>query len=143
MKEKIVAPCGIDCFNCEVYEDNVTPQLQERLSLMTKLPKDQISCAGCTADNQCLFLKIQNKSCKTRDCAHEKMVDYCFNCSDFPCDLLMPIADGAAKYPHNIKLFNLCTMQRIGVEKWIDQAKNIRHTYFTKVFLIGDGGRKD
>jgi hypothetical protein len=22
-KEKSIAPCGIDCFNCEVYEDNI------------------------------------------------------------------------------------------------------------------------
>ncbi|MCX8131496.1 MAG: DUF3795 domain-containing protein [Clostridia bacterium] len=143
MKEKIVAPCGIDCFNCEVYEDNVTEAMQERLSSLTKIPKEQISCKGCIDGNICLFLKIQGKSCKTLECIQEKKVDYCFNCSTFPCDYLMPLADGAAKYPQNIKLYNLCMMKRIGIEAWKEQAQDIRNTYFTKPIVIGEGGHRE
>lgn len=88
---KIIAPCGIDCFNCEMFEENVT---------------------------------------------------YCFECNDFPCELLMPLADGASKFPQNIKLFNLCLMKKIGVEKWAEQSGDIRKTYFTKKIQIGEGGSK-
>ncbi|MCP3686197.1 MAG: hypothetical protein GY861_26420, partial [bacterium] len=29
------------------------------------------------------------------------------DCDDFPCHFLAPVADGASKYPHNMKLYNL------------------------------------
>ncbi|KUO49790.1 MAG: hypothetical protein APF76_00675 [Desulfitibacter sp. BRH_c19] len=143
MKQKIIAPCGIDCFNCELFEDNVTEELQTRLSSSTKIPKDKITCNGCIDGNVCLFLKIQGKSCKTRDCANEKGVNYCFNCDTFPCEYLMPLADGADRFPHNIKLYNLCLMKTIGIDAWVEKASDIRKTYFTKRIVIGEGGSKE
>lgn len=143
MKQKIVAPCGIDCFNCEVYEDNVTEELQTRLSIMTKIPKEKITCSGCIDGNICLLLKIHGKNCKTLDCVEKKGVDYCFNCDTFPCEYLMPLADGANKYPHNMKMYNLCLIKRIGIEAFIDRASDIRKTYYTKSILIGEGGSKE
>ena len=143
MERKIVAPCGIDCFNCEMYEDNVTEEIQSRLSGITKIPKENITCKGCVDGSVCLLLEAQGKSCKTRDCADKKGVKYCFECNDFPCDYLMPIADGANKFPQNIKLFNLCLMKRIGVDAWIEKAGDIRKTYFTKSIVIGEGGSKE
>ncbi|HYE81942.1 MAG TPA: DUF3795 domain-containing protein [Clostridia bacterium] len=142
MKKKIVAPCGIDCFNCEAFEDNVTDEFQTRLSAIAKVPKEEISCKGCVDGNICLFLKMQGKHCKTADCAREKGVDYCFNCDTFPCGYLMPLADEAKKYPHNIKLYNLCLMKKIGIEAWSEQAGDIRQTYFNKKIVIGEGGGK-
>jgi hypothetical protein len=143
MERKIIAPCGIDCFNCEMFEDNVTEEFQTRFSVIMKIPKERITCKGCTDGNICLILKVQGKNCKTRDCADKKRVNYCFECDVFPCDYLMPIADGANKYPHNIKLFNLCQMKRIGIDTWIEKAGDIRKTYFTKSFAIGEGGSKE
>jgi len=140
--KKIIAPCGIDCFNCEMFEDNVTEEFQARLSAMTKIPKEKISCEGCNDGNICLFLKMQGKRCKTVDCVKEKGVDYCFQCDTFPCEYLMPIADGADKFPQNIKLYNLCQMKRIGVDTWAEKAGDIRKTYFTKKMQIGEGGSK-
>lgn len=143
MKQKIIAPCGIDCFNCEVFEDNVTEELQTRLSAKTNIPKEKITCKGCIDGNICLFLKIQGKSCKTLDCVKEKGVDYCFNCDTFPCEHLMPLANGADKFAHNMKLYNLCLMKKIGMDAWAGKAMNIRKTYFGKDFNIGEGGRED
>lgn len=138
--KKIVAPCGIDCFNCEMFEDNVTDQFQSYLSEKTNIPKEMIRCKGCTEGNICLLLKLGGKSCKTADCAREKGVEYCYECDVFPCENLMPIADGAQKYPHNMKLYNLCRMKRIGIEAWTEEVGNIRKTYFSKTFGIGEGG---
>lgn len=140
MNNKVVAPCGIDCFNCELFKDNVTDEFQTRLSGNTKIPKDQISCKGCVDGNICLFLKINGQTCKTLDCVKEKGVDYCFECNDFPCAFLMPLANGAEKFPQNIKLYNLCMMKKIGIERWKKQAKWIREIYFSKKIVIGEGG---
>jgi len=141
--KKIVAPCGIDCFNCEMFEDNVTEEFQTRLSASTQIPKEEITCKGCIDGNICLFLKMQGKTCKTYDCTKEKGVDYCFECDSFPCEFLMPLADGANKFPQNIKLYNLCQMKKDGIDEWIKMAGDIRNTYFTKKIEIGEGGSKE
>ena len=143
MKRRIIAPCGIDCFNCELFKDKVTEELQTRLSGTTKIPKEKITCKGCVDGNICLFLNMQGKNCKTADCAKEKGVDYCYECNAFPCEYLMPIADGAAKYPHNIKLFNLCQMKRLCIDFLAEKAGDIRNTYYTKKMVIGTGGSKE
>ena len=143
MVKKIIAPCGIDCFNCELYEENVTEEMQARLSAAIKIPKEKITCKGCVGENQCLFVDLEGRQCSTKACTNNKGVDYCFQCDTFPCAHLMPLADGADKFPQNIKLYNLCLMKRIGVEAWIEQVADIRKTYFTKKIRIGDGGIKE
>ncbi|PKM80708.1 MAG: hypothetical protein CVU89_12275 [Firmicutes bacterium HGW-Firmicutes-14] len=30
--KELASPCGIDCFNCEVYEDNITGKMREYLA---------------------------------------------------------------------------------------------------------------
>ena len=52
---------------------------------------------------------------------------------------LMPTANGANIYPHNTKLYNLCTMQRIGVQEWCKISEDIKNKYFTTEFEIGKG----
>lgn len=142
MEFKIVAPCGIDCFNCEMYEKNVTEVFQERLAEMFKVSKEQISCKGCKDGNQCLLLDLQGEKCKTLECVNEKGVDYCFMCSDFPCEKLMPMADRASTHPHNFKLYNLCMMKKLGVEAWLDMADEVRYKYFNQKMSIGRGGSR-
>ncbi|MBN2851400.1 MAG: DUF3795 domain-containing protein [Clostridia bacterium] len=142
MKKKVVAPCGIDCFNCELYEENVTEEFRLRIAAATHIPKEKISCAGCINGNQCLFLELEGKKCKTLCCVEQKKVDYCFQCDSFPCEYLMPLSDNAGKFPQNIKLYNLCLMKKIGVEAWTEQASDIRKTYFGKKLAIGEGGSK-
>ncbi|VDN48361.1 conserved protein of unknown function [Petrocella atlantisensis] len=140
MNSRIVAPCGIDCFNCELYESNVTEVLRERISTNLKIPKALVTCKGCHDGNQCLFLDLQGKTCETLACANDKGVDYCFECDTFPCKLLMPLANGADRFPQNMKVYNLCIMKRIGVEAWADEALDIRKIYFGKELEIGKGG---
>jgi len=142
MKKEVVAPCGIECFNCEMYEENVTEEFQKRISENYKIPKEEISCKGCIDGNICLFLKLQGKECLTRICVDEKGVDYCFECDNFPCEYLMPLSDRAKMYPHNMKVYNLALMKKIGVEAWKKEAKKIRKIYFEKPIEIGSGGKE-
>lgn len=137
---KIVAPCGIDCFNCEMFEDNVTEEFQSYFAEKYHIQKELITCKGCIEDNICLLLKLQGKSCKTADCAREKKVDYCYECNTFPCENLMPVSDEAKKVPHNLKIYNLCRMKSIGIDAWAEEAAEIRRIYFNKQFGIGEGG---
>jgi hypothetical protein len=140
MSDKVVAPCGIDCFNCELYKDNVGDEIQNRLSAALGVPKEKITCEGCIGGKQCLLIDLQGKKCKTLECVKKHDVKYCFQCEEFPCAYLMPLADGANKFPQNMKLYNLCLMKRIGIDAWIEQAAQIRKTYFNKKIVIGEGG---
>ena len=50
----------------------------------------------------------------------------------------MPTQQGAA-FPHNMKVYNLCRMKLHGIDKWIEEAVEIRKRYYEGIFEIGKG----
>jgi hypothetical protein len=78
--------------------------------------------------------------CATYVCAEKKGVEFCFECGEFPCSKLLPVADGADRYPHNHKLYNLCRMKLVGIDKWAEEeSMDIRVKYFKGKFVVGAG----
>jgi hypothetical protein len=102
-----LAPCGLDCGRCADYTHGEIRALCEKLSHLlnnygrvAKLKADMAPefgqyshfediltafsrgpCGGCRSDNvQCPI------SCKARTCHKEKGVDFCFQCSEYPCE---------------------------------------------------------
>ena len=141
MKDKraLTAPCGLDCFNCQLYEDNLTSELSEMIHSKMGVPKEEIACRGCRQEDGKHF-HLQREGCATLDCVKAKGVDLCCNCDDFPCAFLAPTADQAARYPHNFKVFNLCRIKKVGLERWIEEeAGQIRKKYFEHKFVVGKG----
>ena len=137
-KKSLTAPCGLDCFNCELFETNVTDELVELIHQKYGVAKDVIACKGCRTQDGNHF-HLAQEGCATLTCAKEKSAEFCCNCDDFPCALLAPMADGAATYPHNMKVYNLCRIQKIGLDSWIEEAGQIRKKYFTGKFVVGKG----
>ena len=136
-KKELTAPCGVDCFNCELYVDNLTDEIRE-LFVKRGVPAEGVACRGCRVQNGCHL--FGEAGCATLVCAKEKGVAFCSDCEEFPCALLAPLADGAARYPHNMKLYNLCRIKLIGIDRWIDEeAGQIRRDYFGKPFVAGKG----
>jgi hypothetical protein len=136
-KKALTAPCGLACFICDFYEENLTDELAETINKKFGVPKEAIPCKGCRKEDGKHF-HIQN-GCATLDCAKAKGVDLCCDCSDFPCVLLAPLADQANRYPHNIKVYNLSRIKNIGIERWAEEAAEIRKKYFDHKFVIGKG----
>ncbi len=137
-KKALTAPCGLDCFNCELYKDNLTDDFAQRIHDKMGVPKEEIACSGCRQQDGRHF-HLPN-GCSTLDCVKSKGVDLCCNCDDFPCAFLAPTADQAARYPHNFKVFNLCRIKKVGLERWIqEEAGQIRKKYFTHKFVVGKG----
>lgn len=137
-KRALIAPCGLDCFNCELYADNLTEKLAGLIHDKLGVPKEDIPCQGCRQQDGKHF-HFGSGGCATLDCVKAKDVDFCFNCDAFPCAYLAPTADAADRYPHNMKMYNLCRMKQVGVEKWIEEAQEIRTKYFTGKFVVGKG----
>ncbi len=137
-KKALTARCGLDCFNCEIFEDNLSQDFAARLQDKYGWPKEEIACKGCRKqDGQHVHLP---RGCATLDCANAKGINLCCDCNDFPCAYLAPVADLAAIRPHNMKLYNLCRIKKIGLERWIDEeAGQIRKKYFTGKFIVGKG----
>jgi len=133
---KLTAPCGIDCFNCEMFEDNITEEMQRFLAQYKKVDPSTIKCHGCRVSG-CLLLPGE---CPTRQCAAAKGVEFCHQCSEFPCTKLQPCLDGGDRYPHNFKLFNLCRIRQVGLEKWAEEeSAAIRARYKNGKLQIGGG----
>jgi hypothetical protein len=138
------AVCGIDCFNCELYYTNIdsffkTMSEERKAAILSRgLTKEKLLCKGCRISGCTL---IPDK-CETLECVTKKNLDFCFECNDFPCSKLQPLAEGADRYPHNLKIYNLITIKNKGLEKWASEASKIREKYFKGKFKIGAGPQR-
>jgi hypothetical protein len=136
-RRELTAPCGLDCFNCKVYSENITPATQSRLSRMLSIDEESVPCSGCRAQSGS---RLNFSECATFKCVSQKGIEFCFECDQFPCVRMQPIADGLRWYPHNLKLYNLCRIQRVGVENWIkDEAAVNRFNYLHGKLVAGMG----
>jgi hypothetical protein len=131
-----IAPCGIDCFNCELYFEKITPFWVERMTQMKNMSPENVPCKGCRTEKRC---KFHEGDCDTYNCVAEKGVDFCFECAEFPCNRLQPLREGADIYPHNIKIFNLSKMKSQGIDAWLNEASLIREKYYKGKFEVGKG----
>ena len=76
---------------------------------------------------------------RTLDCVKAKGVELCRHCDDFPCAFLAPTADGAARYPQNMNIYNVCRIKRIGLKRWIEDSGQIQKMCSTGTFVVGRG----
>jgi len=140
-KNKPVAPCGLDCSGCELFTDNISEKLIEVIHRKMGVPPEAVPCRGCRTEDGRHF-HLPDSGCKNLECAKSRQVSLCCDCDDFPCELIAPVADQADRYPHNIKLYNLCRIKKAGLEKWLnEEAGDIRKKYFKVRFVVGEGQR--
>ncbi len=127
----MTSPCGLDCFNCPMYLANDDPELRTEISKKTKLPYQKAVCEGCRNANGIISFLGSTEPCDVYKCTDHKGIMFCSECSDFPCDHLHPHADQALVRPHNIKVFNLCLIEKMGLEQWAkNKAKSVKEKYF-------------
>jgi len=135
---EMTAPCGLDCFNCPGYLANENEEIRKQVSAKVAqcgLPSEDITCKGCRKENG--ICPLRTEPCKVFKCVSSKGIESCADCSDFPCDSLQPYAEHASELPHNMKVFNLALIRKMGVEKWAqEKAKSVRDTYFGGKFNI-------
>lgn len=133
--KQMTPPCGLDCFNCPMYLAKDDDQLKNALAKRLNISPDRLVCNGCRNHKGMLPLLNMTKPCKVYECTEKKGIQFCFECNDFPCDYLQPIADNAAQAPHNLKVYNLCLIKKMGLETWAEtKAKSVHDSYFSKKF---------
>jgi hypothetical protein len=105
--------CGLFCDACIAYI--ATNEGQSRLESLSKTMNrsvEEITCNGCRTD-VCSFYC---KSCEMKLCAVEKNINFCSECSDYPCTI---IVEFQKKMPHRIELFESLEFAKNNpLEKW-------------------------
>jgi hypothetical protein len=138
-KKSLTAPCGLDCFNCEIYEENLTDEIAELVHSKLGVPKQAIPCKGCRQQDGKHY-HFPSDGCATLNCVKARGLEFCCDCDEFPCAYLAPIADGAGLYPHNMKVYNLCRIKKVALERWVEEESGeIRRKYFKGAFVVGRG----
>lgn len=146
----LVAPCGLSCGHCEFYLTKDDSALMEYMVTRVGIPGDKVTCQGCRplegkcASVDCTMetlndLSAAGSTCATYACSVEHGVDFCYECPEFPCVKLQPCIDGGNILPHNSKVFNLCCLQRQGLDEWLKNYNEIMGLYRFGKIVIGKG----
>jgi hypothetical protein len=137
-----VSPCGLHCGKCYAFVGgdikNVSIRLKELLGdfdiyakrfvdllgepVFEKYPDFKamldyfasVECAGCRNEKCKIF-----KDCKVRECHEKKEVDFCFQCSEFPCT-----DTGFDQHLHKRSVEINLKMKEIGVENYYNEIKD-------------------
>lgn len=137
-----LAPCGLHCGKCfafiggdiKKHSSNLTIELgnfdiyAERFIDLLEEPKfgnypefkellsyfSTVDCKGCRKEKCKLY-----KNCKVRVCVEEKNVDYCFQCSEFPCN-----KTGFDENLHKRSIHINNRIKEIGIEKYYNEIKD-------------------
>lgn len=135
MNRNDIAACGLACKYCELNEINGLTHIWEMVAKAFGKTADEVKCKGCWQQDGCPI----HDGCETLDCVKAKHLNHCGECDTFPCDRLLPAVDMAERLPHNIKLYNLCRINLIGAEKFLDEAQTIKQKYFSGKMIVGAG----
>ncbi len=134
----MVAACGIDCGNCNLYLAGDNRDFFEALK-KRGIPEEKLPCPGCRkAEGHC---PVIGEQCATYQGVADKGVRFCHECGDFPCGKLNPASDRAQVLPHNLKVFNLCSIRARGLERFVEESGAIEAKYFKGKMEIGKGPR--
>ncbi|MFX1326855.1 MAG: DUF3795 domain-containing protein [Promethearchaeota archaeon] len=99
---------------------------------------DSFGCKGCREQEGQIF---KFPVCKTYKCSINKGHDFCYECEDFPCEMLQPIVNFEIFTPHNSKVYNSIMIQKLGLEEW-NKICDDKTTLYYKGRKIQYGGDK-
>jgi predicted enzyme related to lactoylglutathione lyase len=105
--EDLIAPCGMNCRICLGY-----------FGYQASGKKRKMKCIGCKPrDKSCAFLK---KFCRKLT---KKEINYCFECSDFPCVHLKKIDELYRKRYNMSMIENLEHIRDNGIDNFLKQQE--------------------
>lgn len=124
-EKNLIAPCGnfCDMYRCAAHGDVVGQEkLAERFRKHLGVPDAQADWMACVPCRENID-KCWSGDCKVfHCCVKQRGLDFCSDCEDFPCDLLKP--HSGCPPAHNLKVFNLVRIKKLGWKKWLEEAKS-------------------
>lgn len=135
--KQLTSPCGLDCFNCPMYLAGQNKKMRSAIAKNMDIPFEIAVCSGCRNEKGIISFLRMSEPCNVYKCITKKGLLFCSDCLDFPCDYLHPYANQALDKPHNMKVFNLNLIKKMGLESWAkNKAKDVREVYFKGKFKI-------
>ncbi len=113
----IAAPCGLYCGNCTIfraYFDRNTQKAEEAAKFF-KCEPQQIKCSGCRADPKFCW----SEDCTFKKCVLEKDAEFCYQCTDYPCQEIKKFAESAPH--HGVVWENFNRMKEVGWRQWLKE----------------------
>ncbi|MCP3940044.1 MAG: DUF3795 domain-containing protein [Desulfobacteraceae bacterium] len=112
--------CGSYCGACSIAMYSNTGRADEFVACLGGVPEEELSCGGCKSDN----IYAGCKACGIRRCAREKSVEYCIDCTDYPCKSYRTWQKAAKLLPHlNGAAASLENIKSDGVDHWLDEQR--------------------
>ena len=121
--------CGLYCGACEI--ENARTEDQQKKVIQTfesNLPGwhatlDQMHCSGCKSDD----VFVNCAKCPIRRCARERGIEFCYQCSDYPCQThtFLQAASGQVPILRHIKAIetNQAYICEHGVDAWLQDQE--------------------
>jgi hypothetical protein len=110
MNEELIAPCGMNCGVCSSY-----------LAMKNDLRKHGIRrmyCPGCRPRGEnCVFMK---KACEKLG---EGLVEYCYECPEFPCRRLKALDKRYRTNYHMSMIDNLVFIRLNGIQRFLEKEE--------------------
>jgi hypothetical protein len=127
----LISPCGLYCGLCRRYQARTDETLRKQIAEQRGVPVEELYvCAGCRPMRGRVKISGGEPVCETYACAiNDKKVEFCYQCEDFPCSKLAPCADRANETPHNIKVYSLLLLQRLGIDAWLKGYPTLLRQY--------------
>ena len=122
---------------CPLHQALSDEKLRGVLSQRMNIPLEKVGCEGCRAANG--HPPVLGEPCATYLCTKEKGVEFCSECTDFPCLKLMPCADKADSLPHNLKVYSLTLRKLKGEQTWNQLIGQLYSLYHRGKMVIGKG----
>jgi len=111
--KELCAVCGLFCGSCSLYIGTVEdPARLQWLAERFGKPIEEVRCLGCRSE----VVTEYCRNCKFTSCAAAKGIDFCSQCSEYPCTELQEFQ---AQMPHRSDLWeDLKRVKEVGYEKW-------------------------
>jgi len=109
--KSLAAVCGLFCPACSFYIGSTEdPKRLQNLAERFERTVDELTCHGCRSDRRAIY--CQNY-CKMTRCAAQKGIDFCGQCTEYPCADLKTFQ---SLMPHRIELWD--SHRRINEAGW-------------------------
>ena len=110
MEETLIDPCGMNCGICTGYLAGKYDMASQGVKMRT--------CAGCRAkrNNPCAFVK----KCEL---LKSKKVQYCYECTKFPCESLKRLDIRYKQHYHMGEIENHIFLKENGMEKFLEREE--------------------
>lgn len=117
MKFRYDTYCGLYCGACDVFIANEKGTLEESAKEWDMKPED-LMCHGCKSGTNAVYCR----TCDIKKCAESKEVEFCYQCEEYPCTLLVEFRNDEHPH-HSVVLKNQEIIKEKGVQKWLEEQE--------------------